>query len=60
MPTSANNLLPYSLCDLFYKFAHAEDQVWSIDTSQYRLLSGFFLLFTDRVPFELLDNAAIL
>jgi hypothetical protein len=29
-----------------------------IDISQYRLLFGFFLLYTDRVPFELLDSAA--
>jgi hypothetical protein len=31
-----------------------------IDISQYRLLFGFFLLYTDRVPFELLDSAALL
>jgi hypothetical protein len=31
-----------------------------IDTSQYRLLFGFFLIYTDRVPFELLDSAALL
>jgi hypothetical protein len=31
-----------------------------IDTLQYRLLFGFFLLHTDRVPFELLDSAALL
>jgi hypothetical protein len=31
-----------------------------IDNSQYRLLFGFFLLYTDRVPFELLDSAALL
>jgi hypothetical protein len=30
----------------------------TIDISQYRLLFGFFLLYTDRVPFELLDSAA--
>jgi hypothetical protein len=30
-----------------------------IDISQYRLLLGFFLLYTDRVPFELLDSAAL-
>jgi hypothetical protein len=28
-----------------------------IDISQYRLLFGFFLLYMDRVPFELLDSA---
>jgi hypothetical protein len=27
--------------------------------SQYRLLLGFFLLYTDSVPFELLDSAAL-
>jgi hypothetical protein len=31
-----------------------------IDISQYRLLFGFFLLYTDRVPFELLDSAALI
>jgi hypothetical protein len=31
-----------------------------IDISQCRLLFGFFLLYTDRVPFELLDSAALL
>jgi hypothetical protein len=31
-----------------------------IDISQYRLLFGFSLLYTDRVPFELLDSAALL
>jgi hypothetical protein len=31
-----------------------------IDVSQHRLLFGFFLLNTDRVPFELLDSAALL
>jgi hypothetical protein len=31
-----------------------------IDISQYRLLFGFFLLYTDHVPFELLDSAALL
>jgi hypothetical protein len=30
-----------------------------IDISQYRLLFGFSLLFTDRVPFVLLDSAAL-
>jgi hypothetical protein len=30
-----------------------------IDISQYRLLFGLFLLYTDRVPFELLDSAAL-
>jgi hypothetical protein len=29
----------------------------TIDISQYRLLFGFFMLYTDRVPFELLDCA---
>jgi hypothetical protein len=32
----------------------------SIAISQYRLLFGFFLLYTDRLPFELLDSAALL
>jgi hypothetical protein len=32
----------------------------AIDISQYGLLFGFSLLYTDRVPFELLDSAAIL
>jgi hypothetical protein len=32
----------------------------TIDISQYRLLLGFFLLYTDRVLFELLDSAALL
>jgi hypothetical protein len=31
-----------------------------IDISQYRLLFGFSLLYTDRIPFELLDSAALL
>jgi hypothetical protein len=33
----------------------------SIDISKYRMLFGFFLLYTgtDRVPFELLDSAAL-
>jgi hypothetical protein len=31
-----------------------------IDISKYRLLFGFFLLYTDRVAFELLDSAALL
>jgi hypothetical protein len=35
-------------------------QVESIDISQYRLLFGFSLLYTDRVPFELLHSAALL
>jgi hypothetical protein len=30
-----------------------------IDISKYRLLLGFFLLYTDRVPYELLDSAAL-
>jgi hypothetical protein len=34
--------------------------VYSIDISQYRLLFGFSLLYTDRVTFELLDSAALL
>jgi hypothetical protein len=32
----------------------------SIDISQYRLRFGFSLLYTDRVPFELLDSPALL
>jgi hypothetical protein len=31
-----------------------------IDISQYRLFFGFSLLYTDRVPFDLLDSAAFL
>jgi hypothetical protein len=31
----------------------------TIDISQYRLLFVFFLLYTDRVPFELLDSPAL-
>jgi hypothetical protein len=34
-------------------------RIWIIDNSQYRLLIGFSLLYTDRVPFELLDSAAL-
>jgi hypothetical protein len=30
------------------------------DISQYRLRFGFSLLYRDRVPFELLDSAALL
>jgi hypothetical protein len=30
------------------------------DISQYRLRFGFSLLYTDCVPFELLDSAALL
>jgi hypothetical protein len=30
------------------------------DISQYRLRFGFSLLYKDRVPFELLDSAALL
>jgi hypothetical protein len=32
----------------------------NIEVSQYRLLFGFYLLYTVRVPFELLDSAALL
>jgi hypothetical protein len=32
----------------------------TIDISQYRLLFGLLLQYTDRVPFELLDSAALL
>jgi hypothetical protein len=31
-----------------------------IDISQYRLLFGFFLLYANRVPFELLDSPALI
>jgi hypothetical protein len=31
--------------------------LYTIDISQYRLLFGFFLLYTDHVPFEFLDSA---
>jgi hypothetical protein len=34
--------------------------VEGIDISQYILLFGLFLLFTDSFPFELLDSAALL
>jgi hypothetical protein len=34
-------------------------QVNIIGISQFRLLFGFFLLHTDRVPFQLLDSAAL-
>jgi hypothetical protein len=34
--------------------------ILTIDISQNRLLFGFSLLYTDRVPFELLDSAALL
>jgi hypothetical protein len=33
---------------------------YTTDISQYTLCFGFSLLFTDRVPFELLDSAALL
>jgi hypothetical protein len=32
----------------------------TIDISQRRLLFGISLLYTDRVPFELLESAALL
>jgi hypothetical protein len=38
----------------------AYESVCTIDISQYRRHFGFFLLDTDRVPFELLDSAALL
>jgi hypothetical protein len=34
-------------------------QVGGIDISQFRQLLGFFLLYKDRVPFDLLDSAAL-
>jgi hypothetical protein len=34
--------------------------VGPIDNLLYRLLFVFFLLYTDRVPFELLESAALL
>jgi hypothetical protein len=34
--------------------------IYIIDISQYRLLFEFSLLYTDRVPFELLCSAALL
>jgi hypothetical protein len=40
--------------------SNSEDSVLIIDISQYRLLFGFFLLYMDRIPFELLDSAALL
>jgi hypothetical protein len=45
-----------------YGMSTAGVQQWLpvIDISQYRLLFGFSLLYTDRVPFELLDRAALL
>jgi hypothetical protein len=36
------------------------DGAATTDISQYRLRFGFSLLYTDRVPFELLDSAALL
>jgi hypothetical protein len=36
------------------------ERVFSTDISQYRLRFGFSVLYTDRVPFELLDSAALL
>jgi hypothetical protein len=43
-------------------FIERERKEWvqTIDISQYRLLFGFSLQHTDRVPFELLDSAALL
>jgi hypothetical protein len=35
-------------------------QVALIESSQFILLFGFFLLYTDCVPFELLGSAALL
>jgi hypothetical protein len=49
--------------DPFGKFYHlnlSPFSVAAIDISQYRLLFGLFLLYTDRIPFELLDSAALL
>jgi hypothetical protein len=34
--------------------------VIATDIAQYRLRFGFSQLYTDRVPFELLDSAALL
>jgi hypothetical protein len=36
-----------------------EEEGIPIDISQYRLLFGFSQLYTDRVPFELLDSPAL-
>jgi hypothetical protein len=34
--------------------------ITTTDISQYRLFFGFSLLYTDRVPFEMLDSAGLL
>jgi hypothetical protein len=39
---------------------NTEYRVTHTDISQYRLRFGFSLLYTDRVPLELLDSAALL
>jgi hypothetical protein len=44
----------WGLCSIQYEY------VMYTDISQYRLRFGFSLLYTDRVPFELLDSAALL
>jgi hypothetical protein len=45
---------------LIEKGVQAYNRLLPTDTSQYRLHFGLSLLYTDRVPFELLDSAALL
>jgi hypothetical protein len=52
--------MPFGRHKLSHLYNVAQNGMYFIDTSQYRLLFGFFLLYTDRVPFELLDSAALL
>jgi hypothetical protein len=56
----ATYIYTVALCKLEEKMLPAAVCIGDIDISQFRLLFGFFLLYTDRVPFELLDSAAIL
>jgi hypothetical protein len=44
----------------FHTVSLNQNRVMVIDISQYRLLLGFFLLYADRVPFELLNSAVLL
>jgi hypothetical protein len=44
----------------FCRYTTVKVWILPIDISQYRLLFGFSPLYTDRVPFELLDSAALL
>jgi hypothetical protein len=54
--TNKNYKLPYLGKNVGEKCATVNHR----DISQYRLRFGFSLLYTDRVPFELLDSAALL